>query len=134
MRRFASVLMQGASDADVLVSAAFDNIWRVAGGKPVLQHRLDYQLFSEIVAVWRKDCPTTHTGAQNGLSPAKAAIVALPTDERLIIALMVIERMSADQAAGILAITPQRASQIHARARRALDLALGAGRRAEGAA
>ena len=136
MRRFALVLTKGAPEsANGLVAAACDNLWRK------FDHRdeTDFEIaaFHEMVTLWRDHLSNADClEAPAILPPAspKAAILSLPIDDRVVIGLMVIERLSAAQTSAILGITPLRAGQIHARARRGLDLALAAGRRAEGAA
>ncbi len=136
MRRFALVLTQGAPEsANGLVAAAYDNLWR----KFAKQHesQLDIEAFTEMVALWRDHLSNSDCIEAPAILPSsspKAAILSLPIDERVVIGLMVIERLSAQQTGAILSISPQRAAQIHARARRVLDVALGANRRAEGAA
>jgi DNA-directed RNA polymerase specialized sigma24 family protein len=136
MRRFALVLTQGAPEsANGLVAAAYDNLWRKSEKRDDSQ--LDVAAFTEMVTLWRdhlsnSDCFETPAAAPQ--SSPKAAILSLPIDDRVVIGLMVIERLSAQQTGAVLSISPQRAAQIHSRARRALDVALGANRRAEGAA
>jgi DNA-directed RNA polymerase specialized sigma24 family protein len=140
MRRFALVLTQGAPDsANALVAAAYDNLWRKFA-KNNARHEsgdLDILAFGEMVSLWRdhlsnNDC-LEPPAAVPPASP-KAAILSLAIDDRVVIGLMVIERLSAQQAGAVLDISAQRAAQIHSRARRSLDIALSANGRAEGVA
>ena len=140
MRRFGLVLTQGAPDsANSLVAAAYDNLWRKAA-KNAARHdpaELDIAAFSEMVTLWRDHLSNTDCLEAPAILPQsspKAAILSLAIDDRVVIGLMVIERLSAQQTGAILDIPSQRAAQIHSRARRSLDIALSANRRAEGAA
>lgn len=140
MRRFALVLTQGAPDsANALVAAAYDNLWRRFAKNNARPESgdLDILAFSEMVSLWRDHLSNTDALEPPALLPPsspKAAILSLAIDDRVVIGLMVIERLSAQQTGAVLGISTQRAAQIHSRARRSLDIALGANRRAEGAA
>lgn len=140
MRRFALVLTQGAPEsANALVAAAYDNLWRKFA-RNTARHdagELDILAFSEMVSLWRDHLSNTdclEPPAEQPPASPKAAILSLAIDDRVVIGLMVIERLNAQQTGAVLGISAQRAAQIHARARRSLDVALGANRRAEGAA
>ena len=140
MRRFALVLTQGAPEsANALVAAAYDNLWRKFAKTNARNDSgdLDILAFSEMVSLWRDHLSNTDCLEPPAIQPPsspKAAILSLAIDDRVVIGLMVIERLNAEQTGAVLGISAQRAAQIHSRARRSLDLALSANRRAEGAA
>ena len=140
MRRFALVLTQGAPEsANALVAAAYDNLWRKFA-KNNGRHDssdLDILAFGEMVSLWRDHLSNTDCLEPPAVQPPaspKSAILSLAIDDRVVIGLMVIERLNAQQTGVVLGISAQRAVQIHSRARRSLDVALSANRRAEGAA
>lgn len=140
MRRFALVLTQGAPEsANALVAAAYDNLWRkfAKNNARCDSGDLDILSFGEMVSLWRDHLSNTDCLEPPAIQPPaspKAAILSLAIDDRVVIGLMVIERLNAQQTGAVLGISAQRAAQIHSRARRSLDVALSANRRAEGAA
>lgn len=140
MRRFALVLTQGAPEsANALVAAAYDNLWRKFAKNNGRQESgdLDIHALSEMVSLWRDHLSNTDCLEPPAVQPPaspKAAILSLAIDDRVVIGLMVIERLNAQQTGAVLGISAHRAAQIHSRARRSLDVALSANRRAEGAA
>lgn len=140
MRRFALVLTQGAPEsANALVAAAYDNLWRkfTKNNARCDSGDLDILAFGEMVSLWRDHLANTDCLEPPAIQPPaspKAAILSLAIDDRVVIGLMVIERLNAQQTGAVLGISAQRAAQIHSRARRSLDVALSTNRRAEGAA